>query len=128
LTTTLGRLEWDSPCARRHELPLPHGRAVIFMTYEPERRPDIPSPVITRPGEPRPPTPTPIPFPNLHPSGCPAGREFDRFLAHAYLGDTVIAINIPNGLCCPGGGTGPYDTLAGMEAVVAGLRPRAPGE
>lgn len=127
--TPLGRLEWDSPCARTREIALPRGRAVIFMTYEPERRPPLATPVAVRPGETPPPwpTPTPVPFSALFPNGCPTGRDFDRFLAHVYFEDAVVTVNIPFCFACVGG-FGPYDTLEGMEAVVTGLRPRAPGE
>ena len=60
---------------------------------------------------------------------CPT-ETFDRFMAPVYLGDTVVAVNAPLGFYGAGRHVDqdPYDTLEGMEAVVKGLRPRAPGE
>jgi hypothetical protein len=150
LDTDLGQLIWDSPCAEEKEMSLEDGRAAIFMTHEPEGpvQPEPPQPVAppspptaSTPGvtpipspeltlEPTqiatpiaPPTLVAVPSPTLVPPGeCPAG-PFDRFLAHVYFEDTVVAVNAPFCLIC-GQGFGPYDTLGGMEAVVEGLRPR----
>ena len=70
---------------------------------------------------------TAAPSPDLHPNGCPTDHPFDRFLAHVYLEDVVVAVNMAHCFACIGSG-GPYDTLPGVEAVVRGLHLRAPGD
>jgi hypothetical protein len=110
----IGGLPWVGPCVETSELDLEWGRAVIFMGYE------------TEPLAPQPPVPAgttlPTPEPPSPPSECPEG-PFDRFMAHAYLGSTVVLVNapiIPSGSALPG----PYNSLEGMEAIVKGLGPR----
>ena len=51
----------------------------------------------------------------------------DTFTAHVYLGGTVLLIyassaGLPDGTTV----TSPYNSRAGLEAVVRGLRPRQP--
>ena len=135
LQTQLGRLWWDSQCVEAKEVSLKGGEAIIFMGHEPEypeSAPPSPPPAVpVRPGDTplvatvRPP-PTPLP----KPVGECATGHFDYYLAHAYLGDTVVAVNMPLCFACVGRGfePDPYDSLEGMEAVVKGLQPRAPGE
>lgn len=133
LKTPLGRLWWDSPCVQTKEVSLEHGRAVIFMGYEPEAVlpaapvPATPSGEETRANAPAAP---PVVAPSPTPSGKCATGPFNRFLAHVYLGDTVVAVNAPLCLACARRGYQPdlYDTPEGMVTVVAGLRPRAAGE
>jgi hypothetical protein len=98
--TRLGRLVWDSPCAQTRRIPLGAGQAFVYSGYVKRRRPP-----------------------------CPGGG-FDRFLAHAYLGDVVVAVNMPICFMCvervPRGRTDPFNSVEGMEAVVRGLRLREP--
>jgi hypothetical protein len=53
------------------------------------------------------------------------GAPADRFLAHVFLGGTVVTVNEAVCLSCREGG-GAYDSRAGMLAVVRGLRERTP--
>jgi hypothetical protein len=69
--TLLGRLVWDSPCARRTSVRLRQGHAEIFEGY----------------GTPRP----------LKPP-CPE-RSPDRTLAHVYLSGVVVAVDMPTATC-----------------------------
>jgi hypothetical protein len=92
----LGRLVRAHRCARSEQLDLPAGRAVIYAGYaDPPRR-------------------------------CRA-RAPDRYLAHVFLDGLVVSVNVPICLLCIDGNADhpdPYDTLAGMRAVVKGLQPR----
>ena len=96
--TRLGRLVWDSPCAQATRLPVLGGRAVIYSGYSTQQR-----------------------------QPCPQ-RRFDRYLAHVYLDDVVVAINVPNCFACapPAApkNADPYNSIAGMEAIARGLRAR----
>jgi hypothetical protein len=98
--TLLGRLVWDSPCARKTSVRLRHGHGEIFVGY----------------GTPRP----------LRPP-CP-GRTPDRTIAHVYLPGVVVAVDMPNCYMCAAASSGrsPYETVAGMTAIARGLtlRPR----
>lgn len=135
LETPLGRLWWDSPCVKTKEVSLEHGRAVIFMGYEPEVELP-PGPVAVTPfreeapAGSRPLASTPIVRPSPTPGGVCPKEPFDRFVAHVYLGDTVVAVNAPHCLFCVARRhePDPYDTMEGMEAVIKGLRPRSAGE
>ena len=155
LNTPLGQLWWDSPCEETKEVSLEGGKAVIFMGHEPVY-PDYvlpPEPVTVPPGDtplvatvrplpppesvPVPPGDTPLvatarppPMPLPAPVGACPTRPFDYFLAHAYLGETVVAVNLPICSACVGRGyePDPYDSLEGMEAVVNGLHLRMPKE
>lgn len=118
----IGGLPWVGPCVETKEVDLAGGRAVIFMGYEAEPQPPTPPvPALTPPlsaGTTLVRTPTPSPLP----TGCP-GRPFDRFMAHAYLGSTVVLVNAP---ITPYGGAlqGPYNSLEGMVVLLEGLKPR----
>lgn len=96
--TVLGRLVWDSPCARITTVQLPDGHAEIFEGY----------------GTPRPLT-----------SPCPT-RPPDRVLAHVYLAGVVVAVNMPYCYACaaPFATENPFETVAGMTAVARGLERR----
>jgi hypothetical protein len=99
IKTRLGRLIWDSPCSRRWIVKVADGRAEIFAGYG---------------------TSSPLSRP------CPS-RPPDRVIAHVYLPGVVVAVNLPYGYCCAGRfsrGPDPYDTRAGMIAVVRALQPR----
>jgi len=98
--TDLGRLVWASPCAEKTPVALADGRADIYAGFG-RRVPTTP---------------------------CP-DQPFDRFLAHAYIGDVVVTANIPVCLSCapePTGNGNPYNSRDGMLAVVRGLRLRQP--
>jgi len=95
--TRLGLMVWSWPCTEAKEIRLPGGRAVIYAGYsEPAREP------------------------------C-AKRPFDRYLAYAYFDGVVVAVNMVYCYMCAARGrpeTDPYNSFAGMEAVVTGLRQR----
>jgi hypothetical protein len=97
--TRLGGLVWRQPCAHARRLRLPAGRAVIYAGYAERQK---------RCGR----------------------RRRDAFLAHVYLPQVVVSVNIPHCfLCVPRGGrSDPYNSLAGVTAIVRGLRlrPAAP--
>jgi hypothetical protein len=99
--TELGRLVWDSPCAEARRLRLPRGEAVIYSGY------------VSRQQRP-----------------CPRNAS-DRFLAHVYLDDVVVAVNMPYCFACVArgapGSSDPYNSIEGMEAIARGLRPRSAG-
>lgn len=92
---------WDSPCSEREELALENGQAVIYSSHQ------APADPVT--GE------------------CPGG-QFDRFLAHVFIGDTVVTVNAPLLLEAPTPSpyAAPYNSLEGMRAIVQGLQPREP--
>ena len=92
----LGRLVRAHRCARSEQLDLPAGRAVIYGGHSDP------------------------------PTRCRA-RAPDRYLAHVFLDGLVVSVNVPICFLCIEGDADhpdPYDTLAGMRAVVTGLRPR----
>ena len=92
---------WDDPCIRREEVTFAGGRAVVFKGYQPG-----------------PPTAA------SGPDGCPMQAP-DRFLAQAYLGDTVVLILVSgatvNGTFSPSS----YDSFEGISAIAKGLEPRS---
>jgi hypothetical protein len=92
--TKLGRLVWASPCARATRVPLRGGRAVIYAGYARGTR---------RP--------------------CPRAAP-DRFLAHVFFPDLVVAVNMPLCFPCTAREAEPYNTLRGLRAVVRSLRER----
>jgi hypothetical protein len=95
----IGRLAWDSPCAKAKRFDAPAGKAFVWSGYwsTPKARP------------------------------CPK-RSRDAFFAHVYGRNVVVTVNIP--ICGPAyckpppGSRPPYDSVAGIEAVVRGLRLR----
>jgi hypothetical protein len=98
LRTRLGRLVWDSPCAHRTRVTLADGTADIYEGYGTSKQ-------LTR--------------------SCPK-RPPDTALAHVTLPGVVVAVNIPICFLCVGHDSGnPYNTRAGMEAVVRRLRLRS---
>jgi hypothetical protein len=98
--TRLGRLVWDSPCARQEIVPVAGGRAEIFHGYG---------------------APNPVQRP------CPA-RPYDRVLAHVYYDDVVVAVNMPYCYECarPDPRPSPYTTAEATEVVVRSLILRTP--
>ena len=98
LRTRLGRLVWDSPCARVTRVSLPDGRADVYEGYA---------------------APAPLARP------CPS-RPPDAAVAHVSLPGVVAAVNMPLCYTCAAPEpNNPYDTRAGLEAVVRGLRLRS---
>ncbi len=98
-----GQHIWEQPCWERREIALPDGRATIFAGFAPEppsrrARPETSGP-------------------------CP-DRPRDRFLAHAYLGETVVFVTMPGAGGAGGVTKSPYDTREGIEALVRALQPR----
>jgi hypothetical protein len=98
--TRLGRLIWDSPCARKRVVTLEGGRAEIFQGYG---------------------APEPVGLP------CP-DRPPDRVIAHVYHETVVVAVDMPYCYVCaaPQPRPSPYDTPAAMETLVRSLRLRQP--
>jgi hypothetical protein len=93
-----GRLVWSDGCTRATEIKLPRGRAVLYAGY-------------AKPSSPP----------------CPAGKP-DIFLAHVFLPGVLVRVNPV--LCLypcsarPPSARDPYNSRAGIEAVVRGLRLR----
>ena len=93
-----GRLVWSDGCTRATEIKLPRGRAVLYAAY-------------AKPSNPP----------------CPAAKP-DIFLAHVYLPGVVVRVNpvlclYPCSSRSPSA-RDPYNSRAGIEAVVRGLRIR----
>ena len=97
--TLLGRLIWDSPCARKRVVRVDGGRAEIFAGYG---------------------TPNPLERP------CPQ-RPRDRAIAHVYYPDVVVAVNMPYCYMCasPAGPANPYNSVSALETVVRALSKRS---
>jgi hypothetical protein len=111
--TRLGRLVWHSPCARSTRLDAGVGRAVVYRGYGPPQ------------GDPFP-TDGPIRLaPGIESGPCPKRRR-DRLLAHIYLERAVVTVNIPICYFCVAllARDSPYNSLAGMKAVIRALQPR----
>jgi hypothetical protein len=93
-----GRLVWSDGCTRATEIKLPRGRAVLYAGY-------------AKPSNPP----------------CPAAKP-DIFLAHVFLPGVLVRVNPV--LCLypcsarPPSARDPYNSRAGIEAVVRGLRLR----
>jgi hypothetical protein len=95
-----GRQVWGTPCARARPVRLRSGHAVVYSGYA----------KLPRSGR------------------CPS-RHHDAFVAHAYFGHVVVAVNMPTRIDCAEGETGPsapYNSVKGMTAVVRGLRLHRP--
>lgn len=96
--TRLGRLIWDSPCARKTVVDVEGGRAEIFEGYA-------------------------APYPVKRP--CPK-QPPNQLIAHIYYDKVVVAVNMPHCYECFESSTGPYETLAAMKTLVRSLHPRPP--
>lgn len=93
---------WDSPCAEQTEVEIAGGQAVIYSSYQA--------------------------LADYSVTECPNG-PFDRFIAHAFLGDTVVTVNAPFMLEASSGpdspdSQAPYNSVEGMRAVLEGLHVR----
>lgn len=113
--TRFGRLVWHSPCARATRIDIGAGRAVVYRGYGPPRGDPFPrsGPIRLAPG--------------IESGPCPRRRR-DRVLAHVYLEDAVVTINIPICYFCIAlpSRDNPYNSLAGMRAVIRALHFRIP--
>jgi hypothetical protein len=113
--TRFGRLVWHSPCARSTRLDAGAGRAVVYRGYGPPRGDPFPTngPIRLAPG--------------IESGPCPERRR-DRVLAHVYLERVVVTVNIPICYFCVAllARDSPYNSLAGMKAVMRALQPRIP--
>ena len=109
--TRFGRLVWHSPCAQATRFTFDGGRAVIYRGYGPPRGDPAPGPIRLAPG--------------IESGPCPRRRP-DRVLAHVYLDRAVVTINIPICFFCIAnlGRGNPYNSPAGMKAVIRALQPR----
>ena len=98
--TRLGRLIWDSPCARARVVGLQDGRASIYQGFG---------------------APKPLERP------CPKHPP-DRVVAHVQYPRVIVVVDMPYCYMCaaPAGRRSPHDTVQGMEALVRGLRLRPP--
>jgi hypothetical protein len=96
--TLLGRLIWDSPCARKTTVRLTNGHAEIFEGYG---------------------TSSPLATP------CPS-RPADRVIAHVYLPGVVVAIDMPYCYTCAESGPtrSPYETVPTMTTLARALELR----
>lgn len=104
----VGARWWNDPCTERMEKVLEEGHAMIFMGYEEWT--------------------VQVSFPPAQPPAtvereCPS-VPFDRFRAQAYLGSTVVVIDAPGFTSGRGAEQSPYDSLAGMDVLLEGLKPR----
>jgi hypothetical protein len=96
--TRLGRLIWDSPCARKHVVQVTGGHAELFEGYG---------------------APNPVERP------CPQSPT-DRAIAHVYYGRVVVVVNMPYCyMCARPAGHNPYNSVAALEKVVRALRLRS---
>jgi hypothetical protein len=98
--SALGRLNLRSPCARRTELALTRGRAVVYFGH----------------GRPH------ATFGHEHPRAgtCPH-RPPKHYWAVAYVGRTVVGVELTICTLCTEDGYGRYNSLKGMKAILNGL-------
>lgn len=101
------RPPWESPCWIQEDVALLDGRATIFSGFEEDTaRIEVVSSSEAR--------------------SCPSAPP-DHFSAHAYVGDSVLLIDMPGRNSVREGHVkSPYNTRAGVEAIVRALRPRQP--
>jgi hypothetical protein len=113
--TRFGRLVWHSPCAEATRVGSGQARAVIYRGYGPPRGDPFPKPGPIRLA------------PGIESGPCPERRR-DRVLAHIHLEDAVVTVNIPICYFCIAflGRGNPYNSVAGMKAVMRALVPRVP--
>lgn len=140
-----GGTPWGSSCAKQTTLDLPAGRATVWLGY---RRDGMAGPggglpvpmLVTPPAGSTLATPTAAPtatppsgslpgvFPTATPRTC-TGEPFDVAIAWIEVSGRVVTINAPVGLgSIATQQSAPFDTLAGMEALLRGLRQMQPGE
>jgi hypothetical protein len=96
--TGVGRRPWSWHCTRSRTIQLAHGHAVIYAAY----RKDY--------------------------ATCPTAPPHDYFLAHAFLPGAVVTFGQPLCRLCEGELVPEFESFAGMEALVRGLRRWRPGE
>lgn len=101
LERSKGMNNWEDPCWKQREIALAEGEAKLFAGFASEL----------------------VRLPANEPRDCPA-RPNDTFIAHAYLGQTVVYATAPGRSGPQGMAKSPYDTREGLEALVRALRPR----
>ena len=87
------------PCWAHRDITTPRGRARILLGFENAPGPGSKS--------------------------CPA-PPYNRFIAIAYLGQTVVLVDAPEAQAGSRTITNPYNTRQGIERVVRALQPRVP--
>jgi hypothetical protein len=87
------------PCWAHRDITTPRGRARILLGFENAPGPGSKS--------------------------CPA-PPYNRFIAIAYLGQTVVLVDAPEAQAGSRTITSPYNTRQGIEMVVRALQPRVP--
>ena len=87
------------PCWAHRDITTPRGRARILLGFENAPGPGSKS--------------------------CPA-PPYNRFIAIAYLGQTVVLVDAPGFTAGTRSGASPYNTRKGIEMVVRALQPRVP--
>jgi hypothetical protein len=92
---------WQSPCVQTQEVSLDNGRATIFMGYHSQ----------------------PFDVSELEGFPCPTGA-FDEFIAHVYLGSTVIEVSATGQTVRGEYVENPYNSLEGMQRLVKALEAR----
>jgi len=140
-----GGTPWASNCAKQTTLDLPMGRATIWLGYRrdamtgPGGGPPVPI-AVTPPAGSTLATPTPQPnerpaqggqfsvFPTPTPRTC-TGEPFDVAIGWIEVSGRIVTINAPLGLgSIAVQKSTPFDTLAGMESLLRGLRQMRTGE
>jgi hypothetical protein len=92
-STRRGRNATDWRCTKETEVPLAEGSATLYAAYDRDYK------------------------------SCPKGAPTFHF-AVAEIGDTIVAVNLPTcKRCNPAEDKSPYNSAAGMSAVVKALRP-----
>jgi hypothetical protein len=99
LARSRGMNFWEDPCFAREEIALRDGRATVFSGFASDR----------------------ARLPADEPRACPT-RPYDTYLAHAYLGRTVVFVTAPRASGPSGIVASPYDTREGVETVVRALQ------
>lgn len=120
--TSLGRELAAAPCTTSTKLRLRRGHAIVYASYArgAAAGPPMPLPSPSRRG------PARRPQTRSAQRGNCSGRRPNRFIATAYIGRVVVAVNLP--VCVPCArepGYGPFNSLRAMKAIVRSLRFRA---
>jgi len=99
----LGKLNLKSPCAKKTEVDLARGRAVVYFGHgRPHATFDH----------------------NRPPAGACPHRPPKHYWAVAYIDSTVVGVELAICTLCSEDGYGRYDSLHGMEAILRALTVR----